>query len=190
MTTRFEFALRPALAQDMVAITDIYRFHVLAGTGTFALEPATIEEMTKKWDEVNALGLPYLVAIHNDHVIGYAYASPFRERPAYGYGAEDSIYIDKDFTGQGVGKALLSALIAACRDCGLYQLYGVIGDSDNLPSIGLHKALGFEDTGRLPNAGYKFGRWLDVVFMSLNLRPLETPPQGKGWVKVTHPSLS
>ncbi|MCL6650352.1 MAG: GNAT family N-acetyltransferase [Chloroflexi bacterium] len=114
-------------------------------------------------------GLPYLVAEQDGVVLGYAYAGPFRLRAAYRYTVEDSVYVSPDAVGKGVGKALLTALIAACEALGLRQLVAVIGDSGNAASIGLHTAMGFEKQGVFPSMGYKFGRWVDLVWMQ---RPL------------------
>ncbi|MDC7674922.1 GNAT family N-acetyltransferase [Asticcacaulis machinosus] len=173
--------VRKATFADFSAITEIYGHNCLHGTGTFALEPATPQEMMSRWHEIRQMELPYLVAVDNGEVLGYAYASPFRTRPGYRYGIEDSIYIHPDHQGKGIGKLLLSDLIRETTDLGYYMMIAVIGDGKNAASINVHKALGFDETGRLPNAGYKLGRWLDVVFMCRTLRPLDTPPIGNGW---------
>jgi len=173
--------IRKVQVTDFAAIADIYRDGVLNGTGTFDIEPPTPQYMMTRWYELREMGLPYLVATEGKTVIGYAYASPFRERVAYRYGVEDSIYVHPDHKGKGVGKALLRALIEASAGAGYYYMYAVIGDAENTGSIALHEALGFVHTGRLPAAGYKFDRWLDVIFMALPLRPAESPAQGQGW---------
>jgi phosphinothricin acetyltransferase len=109
------------------------------------------------------------VADREGRVVGYAYAAPYRARPAYRYTLEDSIYVGNDALGQGVGRALLDALIAACADAGYRQLIAVIGDSANKASIGLHAACGFKHAGILRDVGFKFGRWVDSVFMQREL---------------------
>jgi phosphinothricin acetyltransferase len=117
------------------------------------------------------LGLPHLVAERDGRIMGYAYAGNWRPRPAYKFSVEDSIYIDKDAVGQGVGKALLPVLIEQCTALGKKQMVAVIGDSASTPSIRLHAACGFRKVGTLENIGFKFGRWLDSVLMQ---RPLGT----------------
>lgn len=102
-------------------------------------------------------------------MIGYAYAGPFRERPAYDCTVEDSIYLAPEALGHGVGRALLAELIARCTQSGYTQMLAVIGDSGNLASIGLHRAMGFEDVGVLRDVGHKFGRYLDVVILQKSL---------------------
>lgn len=173
--------IRAATEGDFDAITAIYDHHVRTGTGTFALEPPIRAEMVAAFRGYQGMRLPYLVASADGTVTGFAYASPFRTRPGYRYGVEDSVYIAPDHVGRGVGKALLTALIAQCTARGLYHMYAVIGDSDNAGSIGVHAACGFTHTGTLPRAGFKFGRWLDVVFMARTLLPATDRPEGEGW---------
>ena len=173
--------IRDASADDFAAITAIYGHNVLHGTGTFALEPPSRAEMLAGFDTVKGMGLPYLVAVEDDIIIGYAYASPFRTRPGYKYGVEDSIYLAPGAEGRGLGKALLNRLIELCTARGLYLMIAVIGDGANQASIGVHRACGFALTGNLPRAGYKFGRWLDVVFMTRELLPATETPVGEGW---------
>ncbi len=175
--------IRAATEADFAAITAIYAHHVAHGTGTFALEPPSQTEMMAAFRDYQSLQLPYLVAVDGEAVTGFAYASPFRMRPGYKYGVEDSVYIAPTHIGQGVGKALLNALIAQCTARGLYYMYAVIGDRANAGSIGLHAACGFTETGTLPNAGFKFGRWLDVVFMTRPLMPATDRPEGEGWAE-------
>jgi phosphinothricin acetyltransferase len=173
--------VRAATEADFATITAIYTHHVHTGTGTFALEPPSQTEMVAAFRDYQQMRLPYLVSTDGAAVTGFAYASPFRTRPGYRYGVEDSVYIAPDRTGQGIGKALLGELVARCTQRGLYHMYGVIGDSDNAASIGLHAACGFVRTGTLPRAGFKFGRWLDVVFMTRTLLAETKRPVGEGW---------
>ncbi len=173
--------IRDAAPGDFAAITAIYAYHCLHGTGTFALEPATEAEMLARFHEIAAMRLPYLVSLIDGTVAGYAYAAPFRTRPAYRYGVEDSIYIAPESIGKGHGRALLEALMARCAQRGIYNMVAVIGDAANTASIGVHDACGFTPTGHIPRAGFKFGRWLDVVFMSRDLLPATDTPQGGGW---------
>ena len=157
--------LRPSLASDLPAITAIYGHAVVHGTGTFEIDAPDVAEMTRRRDEVLARALPWLVAEAGGQVLGYAYATPFRPRPAYRFCVEDSIYLHPDAAGQGLGRILLAELLARCTAAGARQVVAVIGDSANAASIGVHRALGFEPCGRLADVGWKFDRWLDVVLM-------------------------
>lgn len=154
---------------DLEAITAIYAQNVLTGTGTFEMTPPSLAEMTARRDAVLALGLPWLVAELDEVVVGYAYAGPFRARAAYRFTVEDSIYVIGTAHGRGVGKALLLQLVAQCEKLGVRQMVGVIGDSGNEASIRLHAACGFRHTGVLEGVGWKFDRWLDVLFMQRDL---------------------
>ena len=161
--------LRPAQPEDLPAIQAIYAHHVLTGLASFEEEPPSVEEMRRRYQDVTGRGLPYLVAEYALEVAGYGYCAPYRPRSAYRYALEDSIYIRADMVGRGYGKALLNALIGKSADLGYRQLVAVIGDSANAASIGVHAACGFLRVGTLRSVGYKFGRWVDSVFMQ---RPL------------------
>ena len=161
--------IRPAVASDIDAITRIYAHHVQHGTGSFETEPPDHAEMARRWSEVEARGLPWLVAEAGGDVGGYAYAAPYRARPAYRHTVEDSIYVRADRIGSGLGKVLMPALITAVQACGMRQMIAVIGDSENVGSIGVHASLGFHMIGTMKSAGLKFGRWLDVVTMQRSL---------------------
>jgi phosphinothricin acetyltransferase len=162
--------IRHALPGDLPAIQAIYAHHVLTGTGTFETEPPDLAEITRRYDKVRTLGWPWLVAQGGDGaVLGYAYAGPFRERAAYRHTVEDSVYVAPGAAGQGVGRALMAALIPACRAAGARQMLAVIGDSGNAGSIALHRACGFTDAGLLRQVGHKFGRDLDVIILQLAL---------------------
>ncbi|HMO46396.1 MAG TPA: N-acetyltransferase family protein [Rubrivivax sp.] len=161
--------LRPGTPADLPAMRDIYADAVQHGTGTFELEVPDAAEFARRRDEVLARGLPWLAAERDSRVLGYAYAAPFRPRPAYRYCVEDSIYLHPQARGAGVGRLLLAELLARCQAAGARQMLAVIGDSANLGSIGVHRALGFEPCGLLRTVGWKCDRWLDVVLMQ---RPL------------------
>jgi L-amino acid N-acyltransferase YncA len=161
--------VRPSTDADLPAITAIYGWNVLNGLGTFEEDPPSQDEMTRRRAAFLDRGLPYLVAEEDGVVLGYAYAGPFRLRAAYRYTVEDSVYVSPDAVGKGVGKTLLTALIAQCEALGLRQLVAVIGDSGNAASIGLHAAMGFKQQGVFPAMGYKFGRWVDLVWMQRDL---------------------
>lgn len=163
--------VRSSTPADLDAITAIYAHAVQHGTGTFELEAPDPQEMARRRAEVLERGLPFLVAERADRILGYAYGNYFRPRLAYRFCIEDSIYLAADAQGQGVGRLLLAELIARCTQAGARQMLAVIGDSANAGSIGLHRALGFVDAGILKGAGWKFGRWLDVVLMQRELGP-------------------
>jgi L-amino acid N-acyltransferase YncA len=154
-----------ARAADFAAIADIYGFHVLHGLASFELEPPSAEEMARRHAAITARPLPYLVAELDGGVAGYAYAAPYRARPAYCYTVEDSVYVHRDCGGRGIGGRLLAELIARCEAAGCRQMVAVIGDSANGPSIRLHEKFSFARVGLLPAVGYKFGRWVDSVLM-------------------------
>lgn len=164
-TSTATLSIRPSTVDDGDAITAIYAHAVHHGTGTFELEAPDAAEMARRRAAVLEQGLPWLVAVRGGTVLGYAYAAPFRPRRAYRYCLEDSIYLAEGARGQGVGRLLLAELMARCQARGARQMLAVIGDADNAGSIGVHRALGFEPTGVLQAAGWKFGRWLDVVLM-------------------------
>jgi phosphinothricin acetyltransferase len=161
--------IRPSCADDVPAIVAIYAHHVLYGTGTFELDVPDADEMARRRDDVLSKDLPWLVAERGAQILGFAYANHFRPRRAYQYCVEDSIYLREDALGQGIGRTLLAELVTQCETLGARQMLAVIGDSSNAASIALHKVLGFEQTGILKSAGWKLGRWLDVVLMQ---RPL------------------
>ena len=161
--------IRPSTAADLPAITAIYAWNVLNGTGTFELDAPDEADMAGRRDDVLAKGLPWLVAQRDDTVLGYAYANHFRPRRAYRFCLEDSVYLAANAQGQGIGRLLLSELLARCEAAGARQMLAIIGDSTNLGSIGVHRTLGFEPTGTMKAAGWKFERWLDVVIMQKSL---------------------
>lgn len=162
-------ALRPATAADVGAITAIYRPAVLHGTASFELEPPDEAEMLRRFEAVVGAGYPYFVATLDGRVVGYAYASAYRTRPAYRFAVEDSLYIAPEAQGKGVGTLLLKALIEASTARGYRLMVAVIGDSRNQASIALHRNAGFTFCGTIHSIGYKLGRWLDTVIMELPL---------------------
>lgn len=155
--------IRPAAPDDLARVWAIYRHHVLTGTATFEIVPPSLDEMVARHAAVTAKHFPWLVAACDGEVVGYAYATSYRPRPAYAWTVEDSIYLDPTATGRGIGRALLTRLIDDCAALGLRQMIAVIGDSANAASIRLHRALGFTDSGIQRDVGLKFGRWLDTV---------------------------
>lgn len=159
------FHLRDATAADVPAITEIYAHHVLHGTGTFEEDPPDEADIAERIAKVQAAGCAWLVAEENGLILGYGYFAPFRPRSAYRFTAEDSVYVRNDIRGQGVGKALVAELLVRAEARGIRQMVAVIGDSENVGSIGLHISLGFRQIGVLKAVGMKFGRWVDVVQM-------------------------
>jgi L-amino acid N-acyltransferase YncA len=158
-------SIRPATPADIPAITRIYAHAVKHGTASFELEPPDEAEMARRQRTLVDGGYPYIVAEIDDALAGYAYAGPYRPRPAYRFSVEDSIYVDPSAQRRGVGRVLLEHLIEECERRGFRQMIAVIGDSAQAPSIELHRALGFRMIGAVENVGYKFGRWLDSVNM-------------------------
>ena len=158
-------SIRPATPADIPAITRIYADAVKHGTASFELEPPDEAEMARRQRTLVDGGYPYIVAEIDGTLAGYAYAGPYRPRPAYRFSVEDSIYVDPSAQRRGVGRVLLERLIEECERRGFRQMIAVIGDSAQAPSIELHRALGFRMIGAVENVGYKFGRWLDSVNM-------------------------
>jgi phosphinothricin acetyltransferase len=167
MTARVE--IRPAMANDISAITDIYGHHVRFGTASFEIEAPDEAEMMQRLLDVQSRGLPYLVAEQKGEVCGYAYVAPYRTRVAYRFTVEDSVYIHPAHLGEGIGTMLLTSLVSACQGAGPREIIAVIGDSNNTASIRLHEKLEFRHAGVLKNVGFKFDRWLDTVLMQRSL---------------------
>jgi phosphinothricin acetyltransferase len=157
--------LRPATPDDLPQVTAIYAHHVQHGLASFELEPPSAAEMHSRYEKIVSSGYPYMVALEGDTVLGYAYASQYRPRPAYRFTVEDSIYVAPGQAGRGIGKALLTQLIIDCEARGYRQMLAVIGDSANAGSIGVHRSCGFELKCVLDGFGFKFGRWVDSVLM-------------------------
>jgi phosphinothricin acetyltransferase len=178
--------IRAATEADAPALAAIYGDAVLNGYGTFEEVAPTSADMDGRRRAVQDQGLPYLVAEDEGpggpRVLGFAYAAPFRPRAAYRYTLEDSVYVAPEAKGKGVGRAVLTAVIAACEKLGVRQLMAVVGDTENAGSIGLHRSLGFEQTGVGRSVGFKHGRWVDIVHMQKPLNGGDTtlPPPDAG----------
>ncbi len=158
--------IRDADLHDLDAITAIYADAVLNGTASYELEPPDRSEMQRRHEALVRAGYPYLAALKDGLVCGYAYAGAFRARPAYRFAVEDSVYVDTDLRGGGIGRLLLTELIARVTALGFPQVIAVIGDGPgNQASVALHRKLGFEHSGSIRGTGYKHGRWLDTVIM-------------------------
>jgi L-amino acid N-acyltransferase YncA len=163
--------IRPAEAADIAAITRIYAHAVRHGTASFELDAPDITEMARRQRALIEGGFPYLVAELDGAVAGYAYAGPYRARPAYRFSVEDSVYVAAEAHRRGVGRALLDRLIVESEARGFRQMIAVIGDSAQAPSIELHRAAGFRLIGAIESVGFKFDRWLDSVLMQRALGP-------------------
>lgn len=175
---RLDHAIRAATPGDAEAVAAIYADAVLNGTATFELAPPDPAEMARRMSELASAGFPWLVAEAGGAVVGYAYAGPYRPRPAYRWTVEDSVYIAPDHKGRGIGKALLEAVITICESLGHRQMVAVISDDRSLGSVALHRACGFAHAGVLPSVGWKHGRWLDTIFMQRPLGPgAAMPPE-------------
>ena len=157
--------IRPAAAADLPSVTEIYEHAVRFGTATFELVPPDLTEMTRRFGVLMDGGFPYLVATLEGRVVGYAYASAYRPRPAYRFTVENSVYLQPAIHRRGIGLRLLQRLITECEARGFRQMIAVIGDSANAGSVGVHSSCGFQMIGTHPNVGFKFGRWLDTVMM-------------------------
>jgi phosphinothricin acetyltransferase len=160
--------VRDSLESDVAEIQAIYAHHVLHGTASFELTPPTLDEMRQRRADVVAKNLPYLVAEQNGQVVGYAYVTLYRPRPAYRFTVEDSVYVREGLAGQGIGSLLLSEIIKICTAKGYRQLMAVVGDASP-PSVSLHQRHGFTLAGTFKSVGYKFGAWRDTAMLQ---RPL------------------
>lgn len=170
--------IRPSNTDDCTEITAIYGHAVRHGTASWELDPPDQAEMARRREAVLAAGYPYLVAIHEGRVMGYAYASAYRPRPAYAATVEDSVYLAPEAQRQGIGTRLLAALIEECTARGYRQMIGIIGDGagGSAGSLRLHESLGFTLVGVARNIGYKHGRWLDQMILQRSLGAAETTP--------------
>jgi len=167
--------IRRAQPDDAESVAAIYAYHVAHGTASFDIAPRTGPEIAAKIADCNARGWPFLVAVQDRRLVGYAYATQFRDRPAYASTCENSIYLDPTAIGQGLGALLLAALIEASERAGFRQMIAVVGGAEPA-SIALHRKLGFREAGRMTSVGRKQGRWLDTVYLQLTLGAGDTSP--------------
>lgn len=173
--------IRDAVQADLPAMTGLYGREVIGSTATFELEPPSLAEMTARFAAVTAKGLPWLVSEDDGEFAGYAYASPFRPRPAYRYGVEVSIYVEEWARGRGIATGLLRALVDRVRALGLRHMIAAISESATSDaSIALHERQGFKRAGTYAQIGWKFDRWLDVHLLQLDLSPDAGPPTTPG----------
>ncbi len=165
----FRMLVRDSLDADMAIVERIYSFYVLHSLATFEERPPAEDELRSRRAAILDAGLPYLVAEADGQVMGYAYATAYRARPAYRYTVEDSVYVAPEFRSRGAGRALLAALMERSAAAGRRQMVAVIGDTANHASIALHRRMGFEHIGTLKSVGFKFGGWVDTVLMQHSL---------------------
>ncbi len=170
-----QVAVRRAWPDDASATAAIYAHHVAHGTASFDTEPRSEADMAARIAECDRHGWPFLVAEAGGEVVGYAYATQFRDRPAYPSTCENSIYISPNHVGRGVGTLLLDALVKAAADAGFRQMVAVIGGAEPA-SVALHARAGFVEAGRMRSVGRKFGRWLDTLYMQLRLGAGDSAP--------------
>ena len=166
--------IRSAVEADLESIRRIYEHDVLEGTASFEIDPPDLEAIRERWQMTGEAGLPYLVAMIENQVVAFAYALPYRPRPAYRYTVEHSIYVDRSWRRQGIGKQLLDHLVELLTGCGIREIIGIIGDSANEASLLAHESAGFHQVGTLHNVGHKFDRWLDTVIVQRSLSPSAT----------------
>jgi len=164
-----EITIRPSTDDDIGAIHDIYEYEVLHGTATFDEIPPSRDYLLGKRADILASGFPFLVAEVDGVVAAYSYVSLYRQRSAYSKTVENAIYVDPEKRISGIGTKLMAAVLAECEKLDIKQIIAVIGDSDNMGSLNLHKKLGFRKVGTLRDVGFKFGRWLDSVLMQKTL---------------------
>ena len=163
--------IRPATEADLPSVTEIYDHAVRYGTATFEVIPPDLAEMTRRFKALMDGGFPYFVGALEGHVVGYAYAGPYRPRPAYRFTVENSVYLRPAIHRRGIGLQLMLRLISECEARGFRQLIAVIGDPQQGASVALHRAAGFRLVGTFEAVGFKFGRWLDTVQMQRRLGP-------------------
>lgn len=166
--------IRPAAPEDMDAVAAIFGHYVTSSVVTFEVTPPTVEYWRRIRDDLDRRGLPFLVcecAVREDagQVAGYAYATPWRAKPAYRHTVESTIYLAPDRTGRGIGRLLLGALLQSCTGAGVEQVIAVVADSGNPASASLHRACGFAEAGRLRNVGRKHGRLIDTLLFQREL---------------------
>src|SRR2546423_2300007 len=173
-----DYTIRPSRDEDVPAITAIYCHHVLNGVASFEEVPPEQDEIARRRGEIVGRGLPYLVAERAGRVVGYCYAGLFRPRVAYRFTVEDSVYVEADEIGRGLGRALLEQVIARCGELGYRQMIAVIGGRETLGSIRLHERLGFAHMGVLSAVGFKFRRWIHIITMQPEVGPGPGAPPG------------
>jgi phosphinothricin acetyltransferase len=180
-----DIIIRPSTDLDVPAMLAIYSHHIERGVGNlgdYEVEPLEAEDLKRRRKSMRKKRLPHLVADVGGVVAGYAFAVPFRKRPAYRYTLKHSIYVHPAHLHSGIGRRLLPALIEACAAAGYRQMIGYI-DGANAASLRLHEACGFRRVGYLPSVGFKFGHWSDSVMVQCQLGPGDQAAPG-AWVEI------
>jgi L-amino acid N-acyltransferase YncA len=167
----FEYVVRQAVLEDVPHIREIYNHYVLNSTVTFDEEPMSLSAMRKKLTTIDALGFPFIVAESpSGQILGYAYVYPWKEKAAYRYTVENSIYLGPAATGKGLGRELLNELIMRSKAAGIREIIAVIADKGADASIAMHEKFGFTEIGRMGKVGFKFDRWLGTVLLQKSLK--------------------
>ena len=161
--SRLSAVVRPATSGDLAAVGAIFAWYAEHTVSTFEQTGRTDREWARLLVHLEDLGLPFLVAVADEEVAGYAYASPWRSKPAYRHTVEDSVFVAPEMTGRGIGRLLMAELLRACADRGVRQVIAVIADTGDSASAALHERLGFTAAGRLTAVGRKHGRWVDTL---------------------------
>ncbi|MCD7439701.1 GNAT family N-acetyltransferase [Streptomyces lincolnensis] len=161
--------IRPATPCDLKAVAEIFTHYVLHTVATFEETPPTVADWERRLDELTGRGLPFLVAESEGAVAGFAYAAPWRPKPAYRYTVEDTIYLAPDATGRGLGAALLGTLVTESARAGMRRMIAVVADTGSDASLALHRRFGFTDAGHLVEVGHKHGRWIDTHLLQRDL---------------------
>ncbi len=161
--------VRAAGPADAGPVAVIFAHYVATSVATFEEVAPAAADWQRRLGDLAALNLPFLVAETDGDVGGFAYASPWRPKPAYRYTVEDTVYLSPGCTGRGIGTALLGALLAGCTTAGARQVIAVIADTGSDASAALHRRLGFTEAGRLAAVGRKHGRWVDTLLMQKDL---------------------
>ncbi len=167
--------VRPSTENDVAAMIAIYTHHITRGLGEVDIEPTQADDIKRRRKNMLRRRLPHLAAERDGAIVGYAYAVPFRKRPAYRYAVKHSIYVHPRHVGTGIGRQLLPALIEACASVGYRQMFAYI-DADNVASLSLHEAHGFRRAGLLQGVGFKYGKWADSVLMQRAIGAGTTTP--------------
>ncbi len=166
----FSFSIRDAIAADMPDIREIYNYYVLNSVVTFDEDTMTLREWKAKFSYLTKLNMPFIVAVSpTDQVLGYALVSPWKQKRAYRFTVENSVYLGPASTGKGLGRALMEELISRSKAAGLKEMIAVIADGGAEASVHLHETLGFKEIGRMGRVGFKFNRWIGTVLLQLNL---------------------
>jgi L-amino acid N-acyltransferase YncA len=167
----FEYSIRPAVPEDLPHIREIYNHYVMNSTVTFDEKPMTLAELRRKFAKATKLNMPFIVAESpRGLILGYAYVYPWKEKAAYRYTVENSIYLGPASTGKGLGKVLLQELMDRAKAAGIREIIAVIADKGADASIRMHKNFGFKEIGHMGKVGFKFGRWLGTVLMQKSLK--------------------